>query len=169
MHRNTVLLIIVLGVLAAVVVGVNIGNKLHPTKQTGSTASGAPSPTPPPTLYDDTACGFSVMYGPDFTLQENASGGAVLNKGNDQSQSIVMACQKDIPRPALPLNQTEKLYFPDENGASVAAMLYHDTGAKNGTPVDAVIFTHPTRKTDIFISGTGPLFEAVVKTVRILP
>lgn len=182
MHRNTYLLVIILTIVAALLVGVNIGKRL--TKQTpagqsrrqealaGSPLGGA-SPTPTPAIttqtYPDTYCGFSLSYPSSFTVLENASGSAILNSGADKTQSITLTCQKGIPRPSLSGDKIENVIISTTAGASVSAKLYHDSSAKDGTPIDAIIFRHPTNGMDAFIAGYGDAFNAAIKTIQILP
>lgn len=169
MHRNTYLLVIVLAVCAALLIGINIGKRLQ--KQPASPS--APIPTPTPTIstqiYMNTFCGFSLIYPASYTVLENASGSAILNNASDKTQSITLTCQKSIPRPALAADKVETLTIPATAGASVSAKLYHDSTARDGTPIDAVIFTHPTNGMDGFVAGYGDAFNAAIKTLQILP
>lgn len=170
MHKNTYIVVSILAVLAALVVGVNVGKKISPTVPTPApTITTAPSPTPKTQTFRDTACGFSVTYEDQYTLMENASGSAILTHASDQTKSIIMTCQKDIPRPALTPENIETFPIQTTDGASVSATLYHNQSAKDGTPVDALIFTHPTRTLDIFIAGYGDSFNKLIKTIEILP
>lgn len=164
MHRNTYLLVIVLAVFAALLVGVNIGKRL----QKQLPAPPVPTPTPSITIqtYVDTYCGFSLSYPSDYTVLENASGSAILNNPADKMQSITMTCQKAIPRPALTADKIESFPIPE---GSISATLYHDSSAKDGTPIDALIFRHPTNGMDCFIAGYGSAFDAAIKTLHILP
>lgn len=172
MHRNTYLVVGALAVLAALVVGVNVGKRMSPgSSQATPTPTIAVSLIPTPTLetYINTACGFSLQYTNDFSLMDSASGSAILNFANDKSKSIAMTCQKNIPRPAIPADKIDSLTIAASTGASVSAKLYHDQSSQDGTPLDAVIFTHPTRKLDIFIAGYGDAFNAIIKTIQIIP
>jgi hypothetical protein len=170
MHRNTYLLVIVLSICAALLVGVNIGKSLQ--KQSVSIPTSTPNLTATPTqsiiiqTYMDTYCGFSLSYPSNFTVLENASGSAILNNPADKTQSITLTCQKGIPRPALPADKIESFLIPT---SSISATLYHDTSSKDGNPIDAVIFTHPKNKMDIFIAGYGDAFNAAIQTLQILP
>src|SRR5689334_13041045 len=154
MYRNTYLVVSVLAVLAALVVGVNIGKKLQSQPPTQKIAA-TPTPTPGIIMqpYEDTFCGFSVSYPSIFTVMENASGSAILNNTTDKTQSIVLTCQKNIPRPPLTPDKIESLTLATSTGASISAKLYHDASAKDGTPIDAIIFHHPKNGMDIFIAG----------------
>ncbi len=171
MHRNTYLLVIVLAICAALLVGVNIGKSLQ--KQTVSVPIPSPTPTPTPDItiktYTDTYCGFSFSYPSDFTVLENASGSAIFSNPTDKTQSITLTCQKAIPRPALTADKIEMFTIPATAGASVSAKLYHENSAENGTPIDAVIFRHPTNGMDTFVAGYGDAFNAAIKTLQILP
>jgi hypothetical protein len=170
MHRNTYLVVSVLAVLAALVVGVNVGKKISPAPAAPTPAiTNAPTPLPQLQTFTDTACGFSVTYENSYTLMENASGSAILNHAEDKTKSIVMTCQKDIPRPALSPENIETLSLLTPDGSSVSAKIYHNQSAKDGTPIDAVIFTHPTSNLDVFIAGYGEGFNTLIKTIRILP
>lgn len=170
MHRNTYFLVIILAVCAALLVGVNIGKRL--TKQAPPPAS-LPSPTPAPGVttqtYMNTFCGFSLDYPASFTILENASGSAILHNAADKTQSITLTCQKTIPRPALSEDKIETLTIPVATDASVSAKLYHNSSAKDGTPIDAVIFKHPTNGMDGFVAGYGSAFDAAIKTLHIIP
>lgn len=175
MHRNTYILVSILAVLAALVVGVNVGKKISPVSPPAP-----PTPTPlakpNPTLLDttltqtyvDNACGFSLEYSNDYSLTENASGSAILSSTGSGNQSIVMTCQKNIPRPPLASDKIQSLMLPASTGASVSATLYHDQSSKDSSPIDAIIFTHPTRKLDVFVAGYGDSFNAAIKTIQVI-
>jgi hypothetical protein len=170
MYRNTLLLVSVLAVCAALLIGVNIGKRM--SKQAPSpTPNATPTPTPGPVAqtYMDTYCGFSLTYPASYTVLENASGSAILNNTADKTKSITLTCQKAIPRPALTADKIETLTIPTAMGASISATLYHDSSAKDGTPIDVVIFKHPTNGMDAFVAGYGTAFNDAIKTLRILP
>jgi len=169
MHRNTYLLVIVLAIFAALLIGVNIGKRLQ--KQTPPPSVPRPTPTPIITIqtYLDTYCGFSLSYPSNFTVLENASGSAILNNAADKTQSITLTCQKTIPRPPLSEDKIETLIIPVATGASVSAKLYHNSSAKDGTPIDAVIFTHPINGMDGFVAGYGDAFNAAINTLQVIP
>jgi hypothetical protein len=170
MARNTLFLVCILALFAAVLVGVNIGKRM--TKQ-ASPAIPVQTPTPSPgTLmqtYMDTYCGFSLIYPASFTVLENASGSAILHNTADKTQSITLTCQTGIPRPPLSGDKIEPLSLRTATGASVSATLYHDSSASTGTPIDTVIFRHPTNGMDGFIAGYGTAFDAAIKTLQIFP
>ncbi len=172
MHRNTYLLVIFLSLFAALLVGVNIGKSLQKQPAEQSPLSGAtPTSTPSITIqtYTDTYCGFSLSYPSNFTVLENASGSAIFNNTADTTQSMTITCQRAIPRPPIPADKIETITIPTTSGSSVSAKLYHDSSAKDGTPIDVVIFRHPTNGMDDFVAGYGDSFNAAVKTLQILP
>lgn len=165
MHRNTYLLVIFLAVFAALVVGVNLGKRLSSTPPP---TTPAPTPTATPSaalsLLQNTSCGISLQYPATLTLMDSASGSALLVDKKDTNQSVVVTCQKDIPRPALSAENTETIMI-----SSVSAKLYHDASPKDGAAIDELIFRHPTTGMDVFIAGFGETFDAVIKTVKLLP
>lgn len=175
MHRNTAIFISVLAVFAALVAGVNIGKSLRPIEQaqqnskSQTTPSQAVSTTPTfsPVKTYTSPCGFQVQYPSFFTLTEESSIGAML-KDDAASDSIIMACQKNIPRPAIPASSIDTiLIHVAQYAATISAKLYHDKSAQDGAPTDAFIFKHPKSKLDIFIAGYGPQFNDVIKTLTI--
>jgi hypothetical protein len=170
MHRNTLLLVSILAVCAALLIGVNIGKLM--TKQAPSAPpTQTPTPTPGQSMqtYRDMYCGFSLTYPASFTILENASGSAILHNTADKTQSLTVTCQTAIPRPAIPADKIETLTIPTVSGASIAATLYHNSSARDGTPIDEVIFKHPTNGMDAFVAGYGATFNAAIKTLQILP
>lgn len=167
MHRNTYLLVLFLAVLAALVIGVNFGRRF-----TRAPTSPPASPTPTPTLaatpetsrLTNTYCGLSLDYPRNFTKLETASGSAVLINPQNPAESVVLICQKDIPRPPLPPEKIETVTF-----GTTSAKLYHDVSAKDGKPTDSLIFRHPKNSLDIFIGGYGAVFNEVIRSLKILP
>lgn len=169
MHRNTYILVSALAVLAALVIGVNFGKKIQPSLTVSPTPIVTSIPSPSIQSFVDSACGFSLQYTGEFSLMDSASGSAILTNTQDKSQSVVMTCQKNIPRSPLPPEKIEAVTLPTITGASVSAKLYHDSSGKDGAPIDALIFTHPTSKLDVFIAGYGGAFNAILKTIQVIP
>lgn len=155
MHKNTYLLVSILAVVAALVIGVNIGRQVK-TPQTTQLPS-----TPTPTTvaasitksYSNSFCKVAFDYPASFTFLESASGSAAFTnpKGGD---GIILTCQKDIPRPAETKETVE-----DVRIGSVAATLYNN---------QSLIFRHPGTKLDVFLAGTGEVFINLLKTLTIL-
>ena len=201
MQRNTYFVILFLAILAALIVGLNIGkgmpknsivdtqtiapspslSPLTPTPDllplaTGSslfknssgsgalkTASG--SATAPGKLYTNAPCGISLTYPDTVTMQESttSTNGVLFSDKTNPSQIIILTCQKDIPRPPLTSENIE-----DKMIGVVPVKLYHDRSQKDGTQIDALIFTHPKTKLDVFIGGYGATFNAMIQSLKIL-
>lgn len=157
MHRNTYLLVSALAVIAALVVGVNIGRQSHPPPSPIS-PSPAPPATPPPLAtkpYRNAYCNVAFDYPSSLTVFENASGSAAFT-GSNADDGILLTCQKNIPRPSVPEENTEELRI-----GSVSAKLYRDS-------VDTLIFRHPGTKLDVFLAGTGEVLRKLISTLILL-
>ena len=167
MPRNTFLVVIILAVVAALVVGVNVGKRLATAPASPSvpaTPTLSPTPTPiPPVTYISKACGVSFDYPPDYIKQEaSGSAGVIFLDPKDSKTMIVLTCQKDIPRVPLPPEKIETMQI-----ASISAKLYHDTSAKDGTPIDKLIFYNSKVKMDVFLAGLGTAFDAAVASLKL--
>jgi len=195
MLKNTYYLILFLSILAALVVGLNIGKKMQgqtsdtstvhdlpstisptPSLSTGTpTSSPSSSATKPTasnsgtlqktTLYTNTECAVSLSYPDTVTLSESSTKtlGAVFTHKTNPKDVIVLTCQKEIPRPPLTAENIEEFKV-----GTLSGKLYHDGSAKDGTRMDALIFTHPKTGLDVFIGGFGEVFNGMIKTVKIL-
>lgn len=156
MHKNTYLLVSVLAVVAALVIGVNIGRQVK-TPQTAQLPS-TPTPTTvaasKPLPYRNSFCKVAFDYPASFTFLESASGSAAFTnpKGDD---GIILTCQKDIPRPAETKENIEDIQI-----GSVAGKLYNN---------QSLIFRHPGTKLDVFLAGTGEVFRKLISSVSLLP
>lgn len=168
MHRNTLILVFSLALLAAVVAAVNVYRFFHPFRSdtTPVVASATPTPilSPIPMLaeYKNAMCGITLSHPTSLTVLDDASGSAVLTDEKTKT-AIIVTCQKDIPRPPLPEDKIETVKV-----ASITAKLYHDASAKDGTPIDKLIFRHPKKHIDVFIAGLGDTFKQIIATVTIL-
>ncbi len=165
MHKNTYLLVLFLTILACLVVGVNLGKKIAKTPdaiQPTPVVSLMPTtkPTPKITLYTNSYCGITVSYPDTLTLSESSDSGVSFT--TQSGKEIALTCQKDIPRPALPTEKTETLSV-----ASVSAKLYHDASPKDGTPIDIILFRHPTNGMDIYLAGLGQELVDFASTISI--
>jgi len=194
--KNTYYLILFLSILAALIIGLNIGKGMQ-NKETGNNATIAPpqmtdTPTPSPTAssvfqtstesaqlksatsssevqkgktYTNTACGITLSYPDTVTTEESSTEtqGVIFTNKSNPKDMVVLTCQKDIPKPPLSLQNIE-----DTMIGNVAAKLYHDTSQKDGTQVDALIFTHPKTKLDVFIGGYGQVFNTIIQSIKIL-
>jgi hypothetical protein len=167
MHRNTLLLTILLAVVAATLIGFNVGRRL---------ASPSTSVTPTPTPASETAlltftsepCGITFAYPSRLEKLDGASGSAVFTDPSDETNGVVVTCQADIPRPPIVAERIEKVALTTADGATFSANLYHDATPKDGTPIDELIFTHPTTGLDVYLAGIGEVFNQILGTLRIL-
>lgn len=171
MHKNTLLLVSLLAVISALLIGINIGRTISQPASDSSASVTAPVTTPTPTLtyLSGSACGISFQYPNTLTPMESSTSGMILADTAKPDASVVIICQSDIPGVSLTPEDIEQLTIMNASGsASVSARLYHDTSAKDNTPIDKVIFTHPKTKLDVFLGGFGPVFNRIVASVKIL-
>ena len=164
MQRNTFLFASLLAVVAALLFGFNIGRRF--SSKPGTSVQPTPSLTPTPgqlslTEYSNSYCGISFSYPSGLTKLEATSGAVFINP-NQAQDSLAVTCQDEVPRPPLPAEKIEALTI-----ASVAATLYHDATGADGTPIDKLIFAHPTKGLDIFIAGFGDVFNTVIASLRL--
>lgn len=167
MHRNTAILILVLAVIAALLIGLNIGKTINPQQQLAPTpqlTTPAPSPLPENQITEFTMpeCGLSFRYTNDFSI-ETATQSARLNSKINKDEHINVACATQIPRPPLTPENIDKATI-----AGLTVNLYHDASAQDGSPLDAVIFTHPTNGLDVAFLGFGDAFNQLLTTVKLL-
>ncbi len=172
MHKNTFFFLLLLSIVAALLVGFNVGKKWSGSviPAAGQSTTPALSPTPKEQAmqtYTSAECGISFQYPAEFTKLE-ASAGAMFLDPQSASSSVALACQDEIPRPPIPADQIEFITLEATSGATVSGRLYHDASAKDGTPVDELIFTHPKTRLDVFLSGFGPVFDQILKSLQVL-
>lgn len=165
MHRNTYLVVSALAVIAALIVGVNIGRRFGE-----SPVSVIPSATPTATpvssatkSYTSTYCKVTFDYPGTLTVLESASGSAAFT-GPDADDGMLLTCQKDIPRPAVARDNVE-----DVRIGSVAAILYHTQTARDGARIDSLMFRHPGTKLDVFLAGSADMIRSLLSTLHLLP
>lgn len=167
MHRNTFYFIVFLAVFAAIVVGVNLGRNAMPnTNQTQTTTptQALTTPTPELVMYQSKQCGISFSYPDKFNKIDIETGGATLVNKENTNESIILVCQKDIPRIPLTDDKIEQRAI-----GTVSAFLYHDTSQKDRTPLDKLIFTHPALKKDVYIAGYGETFNNIISSLSLYP
>jgi len=172
MQRNTFIFTAVLAVVAALVVGVNIGKSMRYTPTPPIPITVSPTSTPAPTLvsYTNERCGITFMHPSNLQRLESTASGTILTDPKNQQDSIIIVCQKDIPRvPLTPENMEQLTLFSASGSASLSATLYHDASEKDGTRIDKLIFYNPYKKLDVFIAGFGTVYDQVIKTVKLLP
>jgi hypothetical protein len=174
MQRNTLLLVAILAIIAALVIGIQIGRKTA-TAELTPTPTASPAPLKPDQqpaamqTYLNANCGISLRYPGTLQEVESTTSGTILADQQTPASSVLIICQEDIPRVPLPPDKIETIKLTSVTGdASVSAKLYHDASAKDGTPIDKLIFTNPKTKLDVFIGGFGETFNQVIKTVKLL-
>lgn len=198
MHRNTIIFIVILLLLAVLIAAVNIGSMVFPPPPSdiiptlsptpfitetpeptptpmeikestrSATLSGTKKTTPTPTLQTQkkiitTSCGISFTL-PTYYRSEATDQGAALLNTNTPSEIIMVTCQKDIPKPAV---SPEKIETRIINGG-IPATLYHDQSAKDGTPIDVILFRHPKTGNDIFIADSGTTIETILSSITVV-
>lgn len=164
MHKNTFVLVTVLAVIAALLVGFNLGKKFN---LVGNNATPTPSTQPTPTQkpltdYTNSYCHVSLSYPSALTLTENATYSATFSDTNQNT--VTLACQNEIPRIAIQEENIETMQI-----GTVAATLYHTASPKDGTPIDVLIFTHPTTTMDVLLSGMGTAFTTIINSLTLTP
>ena len=169
MHRNTKLLVIILAVIAALVVGVNIG------KSTGTQSTvPATTPTPIPTQkippYTSSRCGISLSYPGNLRISESSTSSTMfVDPTSPASLPVTLTCQPHIPGVPISPDKIESYVIESmASAATASAKLYHDTSAKDGTPIDKLIFTNPAKHLDVFISGYGDVYLKVISSLKLL-
>lgn len=168
MHKNTLLFVSFLAVIAALLVGFNWGRSLERREAAQTLPTPIPTTKPILTLHSETTCGVTFQYTNALTPMESSTSGLILANTTNPYESIVVVCQADIPRIPLTPDKIEHMTILSATGsASVSANLYHGTSETDGKPIDKLIFTHPKTGLDVFIGGFGPLFTQLIATVKL--
>lgn len=185
MAKGTAVFIFFLSIIAALLLGINIGKHLNvsgdktvriPTTFPVPTLTAAP--TAIPTLPDnatpsgilqgsglntDPSCGISFSYPKSYTRQKSANGKSTIFVNSDNPDlSLAVACGKQLPRPDVSSDKIEAIMV-----AKVPATLYHDKNG-DGTNRDEVIFKHPQTGMEIIIAGYGFAFNQVITSLKFL-
>lgn len=162
MHNKTLLVLSLLSVIAALLIGINIGKKLSVSQYLSQFA---PNPTPfaspQPTGGGGSPTPISVKSGK--TTVKDESCGFTISYVNDPSNPVITTCQQDIPKPPLTPDKIEDITLD-----GVPAKLYHDASSKDGSPRDEVIVKHPTLNHEIILAGFGPSFNEAVASFKFL-
>jgi len=161
MHRNTFLLVLILAIVAALLVGVNIGRKFQPTADQPLAGTPIPTQKPQSTIFTSASCGITLTLPPGTKPTAVASNSAQFISLD--SSIVVFGCEKEIPKIPLPPEKIETMQV-----ASISAKLYHTTSAKDGTPFDALIFRNPTTAMDIYLAGLGSTFSAIIRSIELI-
>lgn len=170
MHRNTYLLVSLLAVIAALLIGVNLGRKFTPATPSVSIPSTTPidltAGQPVQTdvkPYRNSFCRVVFDYPAALVVLENASGSAAFTAKNPDD-GILMTCQKNIPKPTVSASSIEDIRI-----GTTAAKLYHTQLATDSASVDSLIFRHPGTTLDVFLAGTGESFRRLITSITLLP
>lgn len=118
--------------------------------------------------YESAQCGITLQYPSNLKIQESTMSATAFLDQKNPSQSVVLACQKDIPRAPLPSSAIEQFFIPTSTLASLSAQLYHNTNAQNGAKLDELIFFHPKKKIDIYLAGFGATFQQMIVSLKLL-
>jgi hypothetical protein len=163
MHKNTFFLVLILAVVAALLVGINIGRKFQakPDQPLADSSAVTPTQSPKETVFTSPNCGISLILPPGTTATNIATNSAQFVSADESV--IQFGCQKDIPTFALSEDKIETVKI-----ASMTGTLYHTTSPKDGTRVDALIVKHPTTSMDIYLAGLGSTFSAIIKSIEVL-
>ena len=168
-------MVIFLAIFSALVAGVNIGHKMAGT-QPGFTKYSPESPIisqlapseSPKKNYTNVGCAVMFPIPDQFTLTNESTLSAMFTR-SDAKNSILMTCQKNIPRPPLPSGFIESVNLTTvEKTTTISAKLYHDQSEKDGEKIDALIYYNPKIKMDVFIAGYGPEFDTLREALHIL-
>lgn len=164
--RNTLLFISFLAIIAALLFGFNLGRWYTPPPHTTPTPPPQVQPQPKIVTYTNTTCGISLQYPQRLTKLE-ATAGALFVDAQNASDSVALTCQEKIPLPALVPEKIEQFTVTATTGATLSAKLYHDASPKDGTPIDKLIFTHPTNGFDILLAGFGKVFQEILASLKL--
>ena len=111
--------------------------------------------------YTSTDCGVKFEYSGIFEVTE-ASSSAIFISQENQNEVVRLICGIEFPKPPLPEDLIEEATI-----ASQLATIYHDASAKDGTPVDVIVFNHPTKDFEVALFGYGERFEKIIQSLSI--
>ena len=173
MQRNTFIFVAGLAVVAALIVGLNIGKSMGNATPVAKN-SPTPSPTPQTLItqlsYINEPCGISFTYPSNLQKLDSTTSGTILTNPQKQEDSIIIICQKDIPRVPLSEESMETLIIPSSSGsATLSATIYHDASQKDGTKIDKLIFYNKYKQLDVFIAGFGTVYQNAIRSIKLLP
>ena len=169
MQKNTLLFVSFLAVIAALLIGFNMGKSMTAAQPVAPTPTPITTkPTPTLAYLLGSICGVSFQYPNTLTPMESSGSGVILTNMTTPESSIVVVCQEEIPRVALTPNLVESMGIRAASGsATISATLYHDTSAKDGSKIDKLIFTHPKTGMDVFIAGYGQTYQQLIASLRL--
>jgi hypothetical protein len=178
MPRNTLVVVIVLAIFAALVVGVNIGKG-----NSSSQVSLIPSPTPnelipSPTvtpklfLYTNTYCGLSFQYPETLKRMDAgiASSSAVFND-NSSDSSIIVLCGASVPLESIDSLEAIPITIPLQGSdtASVSGKMYiESSSASSSSQLTHIVIPKLPNKMELIISIKGSIIEQILSSLQIL-
>lgn len=191
MAKGTVILFFFLGIIAALLVGINIGKNIAPGQSADSTLqlsptlapTLSPSDTPIPipsttaitpsvsvskakgatTIYKDQTCGVQLSFPSSYLSQKTQNNQSVIfTNPDDQNDALAIACAKSIPKPPVAAENIEAVTLD-----KIPGLLYHDQN-QDGTPRDEIIVKNPDNGMEIIIAGFGVTFQNAVKSFKFL-
>ncbi|MCJ7739879.1 hypothetical protein MUP32_00995 [Candidatus Microgenomates bacterium] len=189
MVKNTALLLFFLCIVATLLIGINLGKKIGKSEVSNQqpVISNQPSVVSPTTTkkeelslsptsmattsataetstVTDQTCGFHLTFPGSYLRQKTENNQSQIFTNPDKpEEGVATACQEEIPKPPLTADKIESIILD-----GVAATLYHDQNAKDGTPRDEVIVKHPVKNIEIIIAGYGTIFQQALSSFKFL-
>ncbi len=189
MVKNTALLLFFLCIVATLLIGINLGKKigkntdvpnlpvptnppvsvsptLIPTVQLNlpPTSSATTSANAETSTVTDQTCGFRLTFPSSYLKQKTENSQSQIFTNPDKpEEGVATACQEEIPKPPLTADKIESIILD-----GVAATLYHDQNAKDGTPRDEVIVKHPSKNLEVIIAGYGTIFRQALSSFKFI-
>lgn len=193
MAKGTIILLFALGILASLLLGVNIGKRLERSfskqsfdfaqdKQPTTIPTAPPIPTVTVVLleaspsaattvpatkgtstFTDRTCGFTFSYPGSYLRQKTVNEQSVIFTDPNNPQSII-ATTCASSIPRPPVEPSKIEAIILDNEA---VTLFHDQNP-DGTPRDEVIARHPTNGMEIIIAGYGPSFQNALSSFKFI-
>lgn len=164
MARNTFLLIVSLGIIAAIVVGINIG-RITLSPQTNveitPTESLLPTPTPKLLIYDATTCPLRFQYSDIYTKVDLDTGGSTFINLEDTSDKLTLICQKNLEQPK---EFEDALEY---NIGSSSARLIQPVATTSGQTTGRLYINDTKTGMGIIISGSTPIFNQLLNSLQL--
>lgn len=164
MARNTFFLIVVLGIIAAIVVGINIGRtNTPPQNEQEGTLIDTPNATPTPNLvtYNATTCPVRFQYNDTYTEVDLDSGGSTFINLEDTKDKLTLICQKDLDQPKE---------FDDALAYSIgssSARLIQPIASTSGQTVGRLYIKDEGSGMGIIVSGSRGIFNQFLDSLQL--
>ncbi len=192
MAKGVIILLFILGIIASLLVGINIGKKIDPSE------SSIPQPTiniqPSPTNYQqptinliptlEASASATLSATPvkkttgTSTFTDRTCGvsfsypGSFMKQTSVNNQSTIFT-DPDNPDTAIAVACASTIPRPPVTSdkieavtiAKTAATLYHDKNPE-GLPRDEVIVKNPYNDMEVIIAGFGPTYQTILKNLR---